>query len=478
MSVSNSKIYKALSLLSVYERNRFKKYLCSPFFNQREDLVKIFDILNEDIRENELNSTLIKEDVFQAIHLNGPYDDKELRRLFNLLITHLENFLATVEFLNDPLQKADKLLLGVYSRRMSSLYNSSTKQAKTLADRQLFHTGQFYHDKFSLEQRLYDITGYEEKRREKSNLDAIDDYLNISFIIEKLRNHCNVLIRKFLTQHEYNDFLIKEILDKLSEGQYRDIPAIDIYYSVFELLSSDHSNSDSYYFQLKSKIESNIHIFPKDECLRLIPVVGNYFIRRMNQCALNFHREVLNVYKLGLEKDLLVVNNRLSQIDFKNIVIMALRLKEFKWADEFMNEYIQYIDPEKRQNANTFNRARYYFYKKDYDKVLPLLAQVEFEDFSYNLASKAMLLATYYETDEFDALLSFMDSFRTFLNRNKKKLNEDRRQRYLKTIRYVRKLMKAEVGAKSELDKIEQELDREENIADIRWLKEKIDELR
>jgi len=48
----------------------------------------------------------------------------------------------------------------------------------------------------------------------------------------------------------------------------------------------------------------------------------------------------------------------------------------------------------------------------------------------------------------------------------------------MKTIRYVKKLINTNPKDNSKLDRIEQDLEQEENIADIRWLKEKIDELR
>ena len=45
-----------------------------------------------------------------------------------------------------------------------------------------------------------------------------------------------------------------------------------------------------------------------------------------------------------------------------------------------------------------------YRYQNNFDKVLSLLRDVEYEDIGYNLISKAILIITYYELDELDAL--------------------------------------------------------------------------
>ena len=472
-----SKIYNALNDLNVYDLNRFRKYLTSPYFNQREEIVTLFDILSEDIRSSIQTKNFSRESIFAQLYKEIEYDDVKLRRLLNHLVTHLQNFIACSRFLDDSLQQANNLLGAVYERNLKSLYSSSIRQAERQSERNLTKSGSYYHAQFELQSHLYDLTGYEIKRDARSNLEEIDAYLNAFFIIEKLRNYCNMMARKSYRDFEYQTLFIEEIISHVEKHNYDHIPAIQVYYRVYALLTVEGNGDDAYY-ELKETVYKNIDIFSQSEALDLNHILINHCIKRIHQGALNFNREMFNVYKLGLEKELLIVQNRLSTMDYKNIVLLGLRLQEFEWVSGFIDHYIQYIAEESRENARIFNRARYHFYNKEYSEVLPLLAQVEFEDFSYNLASKAMLLATYYETDEYDALISFMDSFRTFLNRNKKKLKADRRERYIKTITYVKKLVHATPGDDSKLNKIEEDLENEENIADIRWLKEKIDELR
>jgi hypothetical protein len=122
--------------------------------------------------------------------------------------------------------------------------------------------------------------------------------------------------------------------------------------------------------------------------------------------------------------------------------------------------------------------ARLHHYREEYQKVIPLLNEVEFTDFSYSLGAKALLLATYYELGEIEVLHSFLDSFQVYLNRHKKSLPESRRQNYLNLVKYVRKLSNIVPGDAETIEKLETEIEQQARIADRSWLIEKIKQLK
>ena len=130
-----------------------------------------------------------------------------------------------------------------------------------------------------------------------------------------------------------------------------------------------------------------------------------------------------------------------------------------------------------RENAVTFNLATLFMYKKQFDKVIETLQFVDYEDFTYNLNSKVMLMSAYYETDEIEPLYSLMDSFRTYLNRHKD-LATFKRKPYLNFITYTKRLSKLLSSDRKGLDKIKSDIEAEKgNVSSLSWLKEKIAEL-
>ena len=106
-----------------------------------------------------------------------------------------------------------------------------------------------------------------------------------------------------------------------------------------------------------------------------------------------------------------------------------MREKDYYWTERFISEYGLHLPETYRENAITYNMANLYFYKKEFAKVIELLQEVAYEGDNYSLGSKSILMATYYETDEIDALYSLCDSFKAYLKRNKL-ISRDKKEGY------------------------------------------------
>lgn len=90
----------------------------------------------------------------------------------------------------------------------------------------------------------------------------------------------------------------------------------------------------------------------------------NYTIQKHNSGKLAYLQESLDLYRAALDKEVIYVNGELTPWTFKNIVTAGLRLKEFEWTANFINEYSVKINKIYRQNAINYNIATLNFYKK------------------------------------------------------------------------------------------------------------------
>ena len=201
----------------------------------------------------------------------------------------------------------------------------------------------------------------------------------------------------------------------------------------------------------------------------------NYCLGKANQGNQQFLREYFNLIAGLLKNGLLIENNQLSPWHFRNTVVAGLRLGEYSWVEHFISDYQQYLPDSFRANALSYNLAQLYFYQKRYDQVIQQLRNVEYEDISYNLNSKVLLIQTYFETDEDEALFSLLDSFNTFLRR-RKDIATNRKLLYKNFINLTRKITKLMPGdtkaAQALLAEIDSLRDKSINLA---WLKEKVD---
>jgi hypothetical protein len=473
--VKNNKLYSILSKTDKYEQNRLKKFIQSPYFNKNETLIALFEIVMKHI-EAEKGEDFDREQVWVALHsTEKKYDDVRLRKHFSDLLDLVEQFLAQEMYEEKPLQKAAYLIEAVGKKRLSRLYNSTMSAARRLSQQSADKSAQYYLYQYLIERNYYELAQFDDVNiTEKSNIEQVLTNLDYFYLSEKIKHYCSVLDRKFVGKQEYKLILIDEILNYLAKETFEDAVSIDAYHKKY-LTISDAGN-EQHYFGLRELMKKRWRDFPLAEAKDIYVALLNYSTRKVNQGNMDFHREYLNLFTEMLENETILADGNLSPAYFNNTIVAALRLQEYKWVENFVDKYQSKLPSETRENTVTFNLARVSFYKKNFSKLLKQLQDVEYQDIFYNLASKAMMIIAYYEQDEIEPLLSLLESFRAFLNRNKE-ISEQRKQTYANLIKFTKKLVNAQYADKKTVAKLREDLMATTNVANGAWLKEKLAEI-
>lgn len=474
--MENNKLYSILNHFNKYEQNRLRKYLQSPYFNKNESLVQLFEVFIDDINKQlKINEgKLSKNLVWEQLSPNTAYDDIRFRKLSSDLLKLVESFLAQQVYDANPLHKATYLIEAVSKKRIDKLYNSVMKTARRLSDYQSYKPANFYYYQYEIETNYYDLAEHQFKRHDRKNVEEITNNLDYFYMAEKLKYYCAILNQQNVVSHEYRLLFIEDIIGHIKNFDYKHIPPIAIYYQIFLTLAE--TENDSHYFNLKDLISKHILEFPVDEAKKIYESALNYCIRKINEGNQLFLSEYFNLYVDILQKELLHADGELAPLHFRNIITAALRLGNYDWTEGFINKYKEMLPSVFKENAVTFNLAQVYFYQKRYENVISLLQEVEYDDVVYNLSSKSILLATYYETNEIEPLYSLFDSFRVFLNRHKS-IPPQRRKNYMNLIRFTKRLTKIIPGDQKAISKLNNDIEKEKSIASSNWLKEKIAEL-
>jgi len=466
-----TKLYKALVQLNGHELNRLHRFVLSPYFNRNESIILLFEWIKNDLKDNS-QTELTKEELWkQMLKANEPYDDGRFRKFQSDLLRLVEEYYAQETFEANPIHKAKYLLDSLYDNSLEELQSGAIKTVKRLTEEQTLKPASFYYFKYEIEQSTFNLNRSAIERSSKSNIEEIAENLDRFYLAEKLRYYCTILNHQHLAALDYKMLFIDEIIEHVEKHDYNDIPPILIYYQI--LLTYKEPEEKKHYTQLKFMIEKHIQLFPESEAKEILDAALNYSLKRMNAGETEYIRETFDLYKNFLERGILLVKGQITPWSFKNIVTTGLRLNEFDWIENFIHTYSQKLDPKLRVNAITFNMAQFYFYKKDYPKVISQLSQVEYDDMTYNLNSKTLLMASYYELDEIEALGSLLDTFRVYLSRNKE-LPAARRKHYLNTISIVRRLSRIVPGDKKEIEKLQAEVDNTQGVVSKNWILEKL----
>ena len=473
----STKVYQVLSALDKLEHNRLRKYLVSPYFNPNKTILCLYDALRKDIfRKSSAGGPLEKETIWKALEQGKPYDDVYFRRLCADLLKLTEGYFAQQMYEKDEAHRSILLVEAISQHKIEPLYASAVRAARAALDKEL--PGAPFHllHRYELERSLYDLRNIiSYNRLERSNIEEMLNDLDQFYIAEKLKYYCIILGQKSFSTHDYALSMMEEILEYVRNHLEELVPAVRIYYQIS--LTQRAPEEEAHYHRLRELITAHISGFPQQERYFIFNFALNYAIRLINKGKEGFLEEYYQLYREALDLRVLFSDGQLSPWHFRNIVGVALRLGHFSWTQSFISEYGAFLPPDKRENAVTFNLATLYFYQKDFRKVIELLREVDYEELTYNLNSKNMLLLTYYELDELDPLSSLMDSFRVWLNRHKD-IAKPRRQSYLALISFTRKLTRILPGDKTAIDKLKREIsDHPTDIASEKWLREELEEL-
>ena len=237
------------------------------------------------------------------------------------------------------------------------------------------------------------------------------------------------------------------------------------------------SEDESHFESLKQMLEKHSNKFSAKEARDMYAYAQNYCIKKINSGHSKYLNEIFYLYKELLAKEIILEDGLISPWHFKNIVTTALRLEEFDWVENFIQQYQDNLSKESKENAVNYNIAALHFFRKEYSKALKLLQKVDFTDVYYHLDSKSMLLKTYFELEEHDGLYSLFDTFKIYLRRNKL-ISDYQKTVYLNLVKYTKKLVKLKTGFPTikKITELKDQIKETKQIADLNWLNKKVED--
>ena len=465
--MKNSRLWALFHTLDKKEVRECEKFIRSPFYNHREDVVELYQLLEQ---YNSLFGVApSKAEAFARLFPEEPYDDHRLRMAMSLLNRLLELYLVQQKIFEDELFVQARLAEVFRQRNLNKRFRQHIRKSRKQIAAHPYQDADLHHHTHSLEYEAY-LYASARKRTEPHNLQAITDHLDIAYLARKLRQSCLALAHQAVYRTQYEQGLLPKLLESAAQPPYNSIPAVAVYYHCYQALS--HPAEAGHFKQFKAHIFLYGHLFPPTEARGLYLLAINYCARRINEGQADFSRETLGLYKKGLENKLLFQDGRLSRFTYRNIVTTAIMQGEYSWAEQFIHHYRGYLPPEQQEAAFSLALARLEYERQNYGATLALLQKTDFKDLLLNLAAKTVLLKTFYQLQEFESLHSHLAAMRTYINR--KKIIGYHRENYLNLINSVQKLLRLNPYEREGYQKLREEVQQLEPIAEKKWLLEQI----
>jgi len=257
-----SKLIDRLRLLKREELRDFSKFLDSPYYNNNEKVVRLYDYLkiyHPAFESSELERDYVARQVFPEWKANTY---KKLSHVMSNLSQLLERFFAVQEREKDKLEHYQALLKTYKKRGGDWFFNHTAEELeKHLAQLSERNTNYYYHQYLLNHERYTHIanvrirTGIESLEETINNLDLF--YFGIKF-----RYSSEVRFRELYLSEKSDLVLLDEMLEAVQRPVFSSAPFVQIFAMIVRLYQT---HDRTVYDKLKTLIFDNFHQFSDPE---------------------------------------------------------------------------------------------------------------------------------------------------------------------------------------------------------------------
>ncbi len=463
--MKESKLILLLKTFDDIELRGFDKFVRSPFFNQKEEVVNLYRVIRK-AAPDFAPEKMAREKVMGKLYPGKAFNEKKYKYLSNLLLKIAERFITMRETESRPLIQEYHLLNACVKRDLEKNYNFIFRQTTKKHLASIHRDSDFYYKQYLLNNVAAEHFDKKKIRRNNEHIKKLIDSLDIYYFANKLKHTCHLLNNQQIVGGESGLKFVEEMIGFLEQGDYDDYPAVFIYYNLYRLLSE---GGIDYFEKLKELLSGCRELFSISELKELYLIIINYCIRqfRTNRNPDYFLAELYRTYQLGIRSSILLEDGYLSPWTYKNVVKIGLRLGEPDDTEKFIIENNGKIKKEFQSDALYYNMAEIHYHRKSYGASLDNLNKVGMNDIYYSLDTKIMISKIYYETEEYDSLESLLSSFRNYIRRNKL-IGGNVKDTYLNFAKCLARILNAK-GTKKELRKMVEDMSP---LAEQKWLLE------
>lgn len=418
-----------LKVLNPQEIKRFGDFINSPYHNSTKGLDKIYKIVLKAYPEF-VSSDLEFEAMAKKVFGAGAYKEKRLNNLCAEFGNILRKFIGYEAIAIDPQE------LDLYTSKGLSLIHLFEESNKLITKSNKEHGANY----LSLEDRfrytfwlnLIKVENLSFSRQHTSK-EFIQVFNEISE--QLVIYYYTTLLKISLADNSYQKILkskeigivkaVRESTDmekliaylKRTDNEYASF--LKIHYLFFYY--TDNDINEEQYLDLKNEILISIKNFSKSDKINFIYKIIQTILIKVELINEKYLSDVLEFTDLLRSLKVYPDNTLMVFADtiFRDIFKTAIALKNYDWAENFVNEFTNYLNTDLKETQSCFCISVLNFYKGNYDESLRNLLNVKLLGISEKIDVRFYTLMNYIELKAYESAFSAIMSFRQFLHDSK-----------------------------------------------------------
>lgn len=417
------KLYQLLSTFSKKEIRAFLLFIQSPYFNQSPVLLHLFEAIKPYYPHFDA-PRLTKQAIYKKLKLSSPFNEKFINDRFSDLSKLVEEFMVIYFVRNNDKIKQQVLRTTLNQHNLDHQFCKKTRTAIGLLEKK---TDYSWEHSLELWKLKYDLFNHPQTLKwdcKKDEAAEMISHLDEAYIILKLRYGFHQKTRSTIFQKQEETFFWDTLIDYAKNSKH---PVIKLYYFLLNTLEQDKLASNwtkahNFYLQ-------NFQDLPaEDQEAGLLGLInaGNKLAMSGN---LEFYPTILELYKLGLNKNILLTDGVISEQTFKNIAMLGSGTGALGWTAKFIEEYEPRLPQNYDPNIPLICWAYYDFFSKDYNSCIDRLQGEEKLKMRDKIIYKSIELRCRYELYVIDRntkelMDNLIDSYEQFLQRKRTALSQ------------------------------------------------------
>lgn len=490
----NYAFLEILESLTREEIKLFRRFILSPYFNRSQKVVKLYDCIIK-YYPNFDNPKLSKESLHGKISPELPYNKLTMRRLLFDLQNLSEKFMR--QLFIDRKEAESKLMTieELAVRGAQRMHKLITRDTEVILDTEIIDAEHCLNN-FKLETEKFYFGMINDKITKKNFIDTEAGklikgitYFISYFMLESIKHNENLLnySRSFNVKHNYkfisqflNLFNFERLEIFIKKHSLTGSHIIRAYLNTLKAFL--YFDNDFYYMQFKVSVFKNIGKFSSTDKNFLFGKLSDYCtIKGFDNSVSNkyYETELFGIYKILIENKYYKTKaNKYMPVDlYRNVLIQAARMKEYRWLEDFIEDYSRLIHPQRKTDIINYSYAFLNFERGNFDDSLKWLSMIKMEEFSYHLDIRNMYLRVYYELGNYESALFAAKAFLKYMNENTM-ITDDKKKSNENLVKYIIKLINYHsTNSKTDISSLMQHADKCKRLSNKEWLLTKIHQI-
>ncbi|MFZ4478091.1 MAG: hypothetical protein ACOYPR_23055, partial [Saprospiraceae bacterium] len=219
--MQKSQLAQLIQSFSGQEKREILKFLRSPYFNVREDVIQLFDWFCTE-------KTPDKERAKAQLSDADPLSDQALQLRMTYLMRLLEQYLAQKEFDGNEIQQNISVAISLRKRGLLVPFERQKKWVQKSLESQPMRDVQYYESKFRLHWETHQLGSIVEPTNTE-HLQAASAAADIVYVAQKLRLICLNAAQQAVYRADFQSSWESEVVQFAEKNFAAEIPVIAIY---------------------------------------------------------------------------------------------------------------------------------------------------------------------------------------------------------------------------------------------------------